>query len=282
MVLDDESVLSRYGAEEESKRFYSDNDLYQSARSTSTHSTQVQPTLPPQPTPAGMQSLSQQKSKRRLSGSAGEQESASRRKQPRVSPTEQIPQRKEPPPQDPDTLYPLHCVSDPDPHEEPTAGMSTPDLPTAPLLSASIRTAQRCLSPPTTSAPNHTVFEPTNLDPPDKLLEALRYFRQDPYAAFKSTSQKDLLRSVLDGQYTVAIMPTGGGKSVAFEVPPAVQGQITVAAFPYRVILSQAIQNAKNRGLSAEVWLSSTPRDIGKVRLVLMPYESILADPFLQ
>ena len=72
----------------------------------------------------------------------------------------------------------------------------------------------------------------------------------------KLSAITELLESVVAGSYTIAVIPTGGGKSVAFEILPSFQQQITIAAFPYRVILCQALANAKRNRLAVEAWTS--------------------------
>ena len=129
--------------------------------------------------------------------------------------------------------------------------------------------------PPSTSIQKRTTGLVKTPQTEEELLTVLRLSRRDPSATFKSTFQRDLLKSVLAGNHTLAVIPTGGGKSVAFEVPPFFQQQVTVAAFPYKVILSQATINAERALLAAQSWTSKTVREIEDQRLIIMPFESI-------
>lgn len=114
------------------------------------------------------------------------------------------------------------------------------------------------------------------------LLLKLRNYRHDPVAEFKSMHQQLLLESVMSRSYTIGVMPTGAGKSIAYELPPTFQKQVTIVAIPYRAIISQVVQNAKKNGISAEVWHVKTPRNLDSLRLVIMPFDSILTKEFIR
>ena len=114
----------------------------------------------------------------------------------------------------------------------------------------------------------------------DKLLSALRSYRRDPAAQFKSVYQRKLLESVTARNYTIGILPTGSGKSIAYELPPTYQGQVTIVAIPYKAIISQALQTAKSRGVAAEVWRVNDTRNVENLRLVIVPYDSLLTEEF--
>jgi superfamily II DNA helicase RecQ len=113
-------------------------------------------------------------------------------------------------------------------------------------------------------------------------LAKLRKYWRDPAAQFKSHHQWKLLEFVTERNHTLAVMPTGLGKSIAYELPPIHQGQLTLVTIPYRVIVSQALQNAWRHGVAAEVWRLNTPRTIEKTRLVIVPYDCILQNDFIE
>ena len=136
--------------------------------------------------------------------------------------------------------------------------------------------------PKISSTTGHNPTSITENPPPDDdLLKRLRRYRADPSAEFKSTHQRQLLESTANGAYTLAVLPTGGGKSIAYEVPPSYKDKITIVAFPYRVIMSQAFENAKRHGLSAEVWTVHTKRHLG-ARLVIMAIETLLTESMIE
>jgi hypothetical protein len=113
-------------------------------------------------------------------------------------------------------------------------------------------------------------------------LIALRELRRDPLANFKSQEQRDLVQSVINRKHTLAILPTGGGKSMAYELPPLCSGQLTIAAFPFRVLTSQAAKSCRDRGINFEQWTSTAPRSIPGKRLLLMAVETLLSHSILK
>ena len=46
--------------------------------------------------------------------------------------------------------------------------------------------------------------------------------------------QREIVDSVLDGRDTLGLMPTGGGKSVTFQVPGMILGGVTIVVTPLR------------------------------------------------
>jgi hypothetical protein len=113
------------------------------------------------------------------------------------------------------------------------------------------------------------------------ILQALRTIRRDHQAKFKSTEQQLLVKSTISGTYTIGVLPTGGGKSMAYEIPSICVGQLTIAVFPFRVILAQAMENCTRRGLPVERWGSTDARFVSNMRLVLMMTETLLSPTML-
>jgi len=111
-------------------------------------------------------------------------------------------------------------------------------------------------------------------------LEGLRTVLRNQEAEFKSNEQKRLVSGVLDGLYLMAIIATGGGKSMAFEVPAAVRGQLTIAIAPFRTIDAQIFRIAKQRGIPVARWKLNTTRDLSKTRLAIIAVETITTEEF--
>ena len=126
------------------------------------------------------------------------------------------------------------------------------------------------------------VSSPVNPSQEVDPLTALRALRRDFVADFKSTEQQRLVQSVLARDYTIAVLPTGGGKSLAYELPPLCKGQLTIAVFPFKVLASQAAQTCRDRGVNFEHWTSTHPRSVEGKRLVLMAIETLLSHEMLQ
>jgi len=116
--------------------------------------------------------------------------------------------------------------------------------------------------------------------PEDRHLSALRRYLRDPLAELRG-KQKELLEAIDEGNHVVAVLPTGSGKSVAYEIPALYNERITIVGIPYRLVISQALRNAMDHGRSAEIWYSKTPKTLTHdLRLILVPYESLLTDSF--
>lgn len=116
-------------------------------------------------------------------------------------------------------------------------------------------------------------------------LTALRTYLGNQSATFMSESQHRLIVSVASKNYTVGVLPTGSGKSMAFELPPIFMGQTTIVAIPYRLIVSQVLEKAKERGLRAVHWNVKTstswtlPED---PVLIVVAFETLLNESFIE
>lgn len=81
-----------------------------------------------------------------------------------------------------------------------------------------------------------------------KALEILnKYWKHD---AFRSP-QEEIIASVLDRKDTLALMPTGGGKSICFQVPAMMQEGICLVISPLIALMRDQIQNLQNKGIKA-------------------------------
>ena len=70
------------------------------------------------------------------------------------------------------------------------------------------------------------------------------------YGSFRP-SQEDIINAALEGKDVLAIMPTGGGKSVCFQVPGIMAGGITLVVTPLVALMKDQVQNLTARGVRA-------------------------------
>nr|WP_299381741.1 RecQ family ATP-dependent DNA helicase [Allomuricauda sp.] len=64
-------------------------------------------------------------------------------------------------------------------------------------------------------------------------------------------SQKDIIHSALDGQDTLALMPTGGGKSLCYQVPAMALSGICIVVSPLVALIQDQVKQLKQRGIKA-------------------------------
>lgn len=110
------------------------------------------------------------------------------------------------------------------------------------------------------------------------------------YTSFRF-EQQQIINSVLDGKDTLAIMPTGGGKSLCYQIPALYLQGVTLVISPLISLMQDQVMNLKETGVKA-VFLNSSlsyqemhkaKEKIlkGKVKLVYVSPEGILSPHLL-
>ena len=63
--------------------------------------------------------------------------------------------------------------------------------------------------------------------------------------------QEEIINSALEGSDTLAILPTGGGKSVCFQVPGMMRDGLTLVVTPLIALMKDQVQNLTRRSIKA-------------------------------
>jgi ATP-dependent DNA helicase RecQ len=78
--------------------------------------------------------------------------------------------------------------------------------------------------------------------------------------------QRDIIQAALDKRDALALMPTGGGKSLCFQVPALCTEGVCVVVSPLIALMKDQVQNLKKRGIAAEAIFSGMHyRDIDRI-----------------
>ncbi|KPD04287.1 ATP-dependent DNA helicase RecQ [Moellerella wisconsensis] len=103
--------------------------------------------------------------------------------------------------------------------------------------------------------------------------------------------QADVIRTILDNQDCLVIMPTGGGKSLCYQIPALVREGLTLVVSPLISLMKDQVDQLTLQGVDA-AYLNSTQTSLqqreildncrsGKIRLLYVAPERLLTDNFL-
>ena len=113
-----------------------------------------------------------------------------------------------------------------------------------------------------------------------------RYYGYDRFRPM----QEDIIRSIVGGRDTLVLMPTGGGKSVCFQIPALMLPGITVVVSPLIALMKDQVGALLLNGIPAAFYNSTQSsreqRDIeeqcltGKLKLLYVSPEKLLTESF--
>lgn len=111
------------------------------------------------------------------------------------------------------------------------------------------------------------------------------------YSTFRPV-QEDIINAVLSGKDTLALLPTGGGKSICFQVPGMMLEGVTLVITPLIALMKDQVENLRKRGITAEaIYSGMSPREIdlainhvyhGTVKFLYLSPERLLTQRFLE
>ena len=109
--------------------------------------------------------------------------------------------------------------------------------------------------------------------------EALKtYFGYDSFRPL----QEEIIQSVLDGRDTLALMPTGGGKSLCFQVPTMAMGGLCLVITPLIALMKDQVENLRRREIRAAAIYTGMSYEQQKVALdncQFGPYHFLYVSP---
>ena len=115
-----------------------------------------------------------------------------------------------------------------------------------------------------------------------------RYWGYDDFRSI----QEEIIESIGNGHDTLGLMPTGGGKSITFQVPALAKEGVCIVITPLIALMKDQVQNLRKRGIRASAIHSGLSRDeiiqtlenaiFGGVKLLYVSPERISTDIFIQ
>ncbi len=103
--------------------------------------------------------------------------------------------------------------------------------------------------------------------------------------------QEDIIMSVLEGRDTLGLLPTGGGKSITFQVPAIALEGLTIVVTPLISLMKDQVDNLREAGIKAIYTHSGLTRKenqlamdkcrLGKVKLLYVSPEKLQSKSFI-
>lgn len=120
---------------------------------------------------------------------------------------------------------------------------------------------------------------------PEEILR--RYWGYDSFRE----KQPEIIRSVLDGNDTLGLLPTGGGKSITFQVPALMLPGLTLVVTPLISLMKDQVDNLRARDIPAAAVHSGLTRAeqklaldrcrLGKIKILYLSPEKLQGKSFI-
>lgn len=104
--------------------------------------------------------------------------------------------------------------------------------------------------------------------------------------------QKEIITSIGAGKDTLGLMPTGGGKSITFQVPALAQDGVCIVITPLIALMKDQVSNLRRRGIQASAIYSGMKHDsilmtlenaiFGGVKILYVSPERIATSLFME
>ena len=111
------------------------------------------------------------------------------------------------------------------------------------------------------------------------------------YQSFRD-GQQEVIDLAVEGRDSLVIMPTGGGKSLCYQIPALVREGLTLVISPLISLMKDQVDQLKANGVAAECINSSMPRDqlmsvfnrmnSGQFKMVYVSPERVLMRDFIE
>ncbi len=131
-------------------------------------------------------------------------------------------------------------------------------------------------------------ISPLNATAPNQLERSLKHFFG--HDSFRP-GQREIVEAALQNRDLLIVMPTGGGKSLCFQLPALLRKGLTVVVSPLIALMQDQVESLKNNGIACTFlnstlsWEETRSRETailqGEIKLLYVAPERLLSERFL-